>query len=77
MTLCVVLLAHCMHAGDDILCGAARSLYACWRLHSVWCCSLIVCMLEMTFGVVLLAHCMHAGDDILCGAARSLYACWR
>ena len=25
-----VLLAHCMHAGDDILCGAARSLYA-WR----------------------------------------------
>ena len=28
MTLCVVLLAHCMHAGDDILCGAARSLYA-------------------------------------------------
>ena len=64
MTFCVVLLAHCMHAGDDILC---RSL----------CCSLIVCMLEMTFCVVLLAHCMHAGDDILCGAARSLYACWR
>ena len=41
MTFCVVLLAHCMHAGDDILCGAtrslyimydaARSLYACWR----------------------------------------------
>ena len=23
MTFCVVLLAHCMHAGDDILCGAA------------------------------------------------------
>ena len=69
MTFCVVLLSHCMYAGDDILCGAARSLYAC--------CSLIVCMLEMTFCVVLLAHCMHAGDDILCGAARSLYACWR
>ena len=31
MTLCVVLLAHCMHAGDDILCGGARSLYARWR----------------------------------------------
>ena len=27
----ILLLAHCMHAGDDILCGAARSLYACWR----------------------------------------------
>ena len=61
MTLCVVLLAHCMHAGDDILCGAARSLY----------------VLEITLCVVLLAHCMHAGDDILCGATRSLYACWR
>ena len=31
IALCVVLLAHCMHAGDDILCGAARSLYARWR----------------------------------------------
>ena len=46
MTFCVVLLPHCMHAGDDILCGvlahcmhagddilcrAAPSLYACWR----------------------------------------------
>ena len=31
MTFCVVLLAHCMHAGDDILCRAARSLYARWR----------------------------------------------
>ena len=68
MTFCVVLLAHCMHAGDDILCGAG---------DAVWCCSHIVCMLEMTFCVVLLAHCMHAGDDILCGAAPSLYACWR
>ena len=31
MTFCVVLLAHCMQAGDDIVCGAARSLYARWR----------------------------------------------
>ena len=31
MTFCVVLLAHFMHAGDDILYDAARSLYACWR----------------------------------------------
>ena len=32
MTFCVMLLTHCMHAGDDILCRAAHSLYACWVL---------------------------------------------